>query len=83
LALTVIGVAAVARTTSSINERAVAQTNADSVALVAADRGVDAARHFSRRAAINAVAIEVVDNMVTVAVREGSTVAQSSAVKPK
>jgi LDH2 family malate/lactate/ureidoglycolate dehydrogenase len=83
LAVTVIGVMAIVRATATINARAVAQTNADAVALVAADRGVDPARDFARKAGINVVAIALSDNMATATVDVGSARATASAVKPE
>jgi hypothetical protein len=83
LAITVLGVATVARATATMNDRAVAQTNADSVALVAVDRGVDAAKDFARRVSIQVVALEMSGNMATATVRVGRFVATAGAVKPE
>jgi hypothetical protein len=78
-----IGAASVARATVTINDRAVAQTNADSVALVAADRGVVAARDFARRANINVVALDMSGNTATATVRVGRFMATADALKPE
>lgn len=83
LAFTVIAVASVARATLTINARAVAQTNADSVALVAVDRGIAVAKDFARAAHIDVVELTVADNSATATVRDGSISASSSAMKPK
>ncbi len=78
-----IGVGSIARATVTINDRAVAQTNADSVALVAADRGVESAREFARTARIDLVDIEVSGDIATATVRVGRFVATADALKPE
>lgn len=77
------GMMAIVRATVTINARSIAQTNADAVALVAADRGIDPARDFARKAGINVVAIALSENTATATVDVGSVRATASAVKPE
>lgn len=83
LAATLVGVVAVARATVALNARSVAQTNADAVALVAADRGVAAAQRFADSADIDVMSIEASPGRATVTVRAGHVDATASALKPE
>ena len=83
LAFTVIGMTAIMRATTTVNDRSVAQTEADAVALVAADRGAETARRFARDAHIDVVDINTTDGSATATVQSGDAVATARAEKPK
>ena len=83
LAVTCVGMSAVVRAATTINARAVAQTGADTVALVAADRGELTARRISRWLGVDIVTIVSSGSSVTVEVRVGDVRSSASAVKPE
>ena len=82
LAVTSFGVLAIARAASVVYDRAQAQTLADAVALVAADRDPQRAREFAGHVNATVVSMTVHERVVTVTVSVGGTRASASAVMP-
>jgi hypothetical protein len=66
LAIAVIGVGSLTRVTVELHERAVAQTNADSIALVAADYGDATAMRFALTLHTSVSSVDRDSNTVTV-----------------
>lgn len=80
LAVTAGGMWSVAKATAHVSTRAQLQTNADSVALVAASRGDAIARTFAARVSVQLVSLQHIKSVVTVVVRKGNLVATASAL---
>ena len=80
LAVTAGGMWSVATATAHVSARAQLQTNADSVALVAANRGDAIARTFAARVSVQLVSLQHIKSVVTVVVRKGNLVATASAL---
>lgn len=82
LAITAGGVSAIVRATAHINTRAQLQTQADSIALVAADRGDAIAREFAAQLMVVIVSLQHNGSVVTVRVSDAGFIAESSALRP-
>ena len=80
LAVTAGGMWSIATATAHVSTRAQLQTNADSVALVAASRGDAIARTLAARVSVQLVSLQHIKSVVTVVVREGNLVATASAL---
>ena len=80
LAVTAGGTWSVATATAHVSARAQLQTNADSVALVAASRGDAIARTFAARLSVQLVSLQHGESVVTVVVRKANLVATASAL---
>ena len=81
-AITAGGASAIVRATTHINSRARLQTHADSIALVAADRGDAAAREFAAHLTVVIVELQRNGSVVTITVADSGLVAESSALRP-
>jgi len=80
LAVTAGGTWSIATATAHVAARAQLQTNADSVALVAASRGDSIARTFASRLSVQLVSLQHGESVVTVVVRKADLVATASAL---
>jgi len=80
LAVTAGGTWSVAIATAHVSARAQLQTNADSIALVAASRGDAIARAFASRLSVQLVSLQHGESVVTVVVRKANLVATASAL---
>ena len=80
LAVTAGGTWSIATATAHVAARAQLQTNADSVALVAASRGDAIARTFASRLSVQLVSLQHGETVVTVVVRKADLVATASAL---
>ena len=80
LAITAGGTWSIATATAHVAARAQLQTNADSVALVAASRGDAIARTFASRLSVQLVSLQHGETVVTVVVRKADLVATASAL---
>ena len=80
LAITAGGTWSIATATAHVAARAQLQTNADSVALVAASRGDAIARTFASRLSVQLVSLQHGESVVTVVVRKADLAAAASAL---
>ena len=80
LAVTAGGTWSIATATAHVSARAQLQTNADSVALVAANRGDAIARTFASQLSVQLVSLQHGESVVTVVVRKANLVATASAL---
>lgn len=80
LAVTAGGAWTIATATAHVSARAQLQTNADSIALVAASRGDAIARTFASRLSVQLVSLQHGESVVTVVVRKANLVATASAL---
>jgi hypothetical protein len=80
LAVTAAGTWSISAATAHVSAREQLQTNADSVALVAASRGDAIARTFASRLSVQLISLQHVESVVTVVVRKADLVATASAL---
>lgn len=82
VAITLFGVAAITRATVVVHHRAVVQTNADAIALAAADHGDETARQFARLLNVRVVSMKRGAHTVTVRIFAHGQNAEATAFRP-
>ena len=80
LAVTAGGAWCITTATARVSARAQLQTNADSVALVAASRGDAIARTFAAQLSVQLLSLQHKESLVTVVVKTSDLVATASAL---